>query len=455
MKKTFSVFDMFAIGIGPSSSHTVGPMRAANAFVTQLSQENLDNQTQIIIVELYGSLAFTGEGHGTDRAITLGLEGHTAENIDPDFITSRYEALKQNKSLYLNKKHTINFDPASIIHNYQKQLPTHSNAMKITAKDCNNNILLEKTYYSIGGGTIVEEGQDAPEDQLLSGAPYVFGSAKELLKLCNETKLTIAELMLENEKTWRSKTEIKEYLANIANIMLDSLQRGLTQEGELPGGLNLSRRAALLHKKLKTNQCSCSNADAICNVSAWAFAVAEENAAGNRIIVAPTCGSAGVIPAVLEYAKTTYKINNEQINDFLLTAAAIEILYKKQASISGAEMGCQGEIGVACSMAAAALTAVLGGSTNQIENAAEIGIEHHLGLTCDPVKGLVQAPCIERNVVAANQAISIAHLIMVEDRKNIVSLDQTIKAMHETGLDMSSKYKETSLGGLAVNVPQC
>ncbi|MGD9108219.1 MAG: L-serine ammonia-lyase [Gammaproteobacteria bacterium] len=464
-----SIFDLFTVGIGPSSSHTIGPMRAANSFVNELADDKLLAHTKSITVQLFGSLAFTGEGHGTDRAITVGLEGHTPETVDPDFLHLRFATIKKNKHIKLDEKFTIEFDPDAIIHDYDTHLPGHPNALCFTAHDEHQKNLHQKTYYSIGGGTIVENVEESFCTEEGHKVPYPFASAKELLQLCYANKLRIAELMMENEKIWKSEYDIKTQLLELAEIMQETIDRGCTTPGILPGGLNVKRRAPILYeqtiKSAQDQQMSCDKDSCIipCSgskeaylISAGALAVGEENAAGNRIVVAPTCGAAGVLPAVLWYSKKfCANIDDAKIIEFLLTAAAIEILYKKQASISGAEVGCQGEVGVACSMAAAGLTAMLGGNLQQVENAAEIGIEHHLGLTCDPIKGLVQIPCIERNAVAANQAVNIAHLVLSESGEHAIFLDNAIQTMKQTGLDMSKKYKETALGGLAVNIPNC
>lgn len=463
-----SIFDLFTVGIGPSSSHTIGPMRAANRFINELADDKLLHHTKSIIVRLFGSLAFTGEGHGTDRAITVGLEGHTPETVDPDFLHLRFATIKKDKTLKIEDKFIIEFDPANIIHDYNTHIPRHPNALCFTAQDEQQKTLHQKTYYSIGGGTIIENAEESFCTEEGHKVPYPFSSAKELLQLCYAHKLRIAELMMANEKTWRSEHDIKKQLMKLAEVMQEAIERGCTTQGILPGGLNVKRRAPNLYEKVlknfqnqspcDQNSCSptCSGSKELDLISTGALAVSEENAAGNRIVVAPTCGAAGVLPAVLWYSKKfCTNIGDAEIIEFLLTSAAIEILYKKQASISGAEVGCQGEVGVACSMAAAGLTAMLGGNLQQVENAAEIGIEHHLGLTCDPVKGLVQAPCIERNVIAANQAVNIAHLVLSESGEHVIFLDNAIQAMKETGLDMHTKYKETALGGLAINIPNC
>ena len=464
-----SIFDLFIIGIGPSSSHTIGPMRAANKFVNDLIANKILSNTKSIAVQLFGSLAFTGEGHGTDRAITIGLEGHAPETVDPDFMQLRFDNIKKAKQITIDNQYIIDFDPAAIAHDYDTHLPYHPNALCLIAYDGKQKTIYQKTYYSIGGGTIVENAEESLCTLGPHQVPYPFSSAKELLQLCYANKLSIAELMLENEKTWRSENEIKEKLLNLVTIMQECVDRGCSTNGVLPGGLNIKRRAPILYEQIAAAQkeqnqsCDgnnpphpCKGSDESCQVSVIALAVGEENAVGGKVVVAPTCGAAGVLPAVLWYAKLFCNdIGNTETIKYLLTTAAIEILFKKQASISGAEVGCQGEVGVACSMAAAGLTALLGGNLQQVENAAEIGIEHHLGLTCDPVKGLVQVPCIERNVIAANQAINIAHLVLSESGEHAVFLDTAIKNMKQTGLDMHTKYKETALGGLAVDIPNC
>jgi L-serine dehydratase len=455
-----SIFDIFYIGIGPSSSHTIGPMRAANKFITDLMANHLLNKVKVVSVNLYGSLAYTGEGHGTDRAITIGLEGYTPETVDPDQLFARFAAIESTGKLLLGGKVEVDFHPQRSIVHVNEQLAYHSNGMQFLALDEANNVLSQKTLYSVGGGCVVASKEE--REQIIGSevVPYPFATAARLQELCTQHNCKIYELMLENEKTRYPEAEVKAKVLQLADIMQKSILRGYATEGILPGGLNLRRRAPHYFKKAQNYQSTATtstnyfanSAKVMCHLNAAAFAVAEENAAGGRVVVAPTCGSSGVLPAVLSYYKNFYHdVTNEKIVEFLLTAAAIEWLYKQQASISGAEVGCQGEIGVACSMAAAALTAVLGGSIQQVEKAAEIGIEHNLGLTCDPVRCLVQIPCIERNAVAANKVISIAYMALSEPEACIVSLDKAIRTMKQTGIDMKMNYKETSLGGLAVN----
>jgi len=451
-----SVFDLFSIGIGPSSSHTVGPIRAAHKFA-----ENLDVVPTAVKVDLYGSLALTGEGHGTDIAILLGLQGETPENIDPDQIPKIIQKIRNDHELNLMGKHPISFVESShLLFHKEKQLPYHPNGMKFTAYDEDGKELENQIYYSVGGGFIVDH-ETAKQDKHLGdeshSLPYPFYTGDKLLELCELKGVTIAELVMENEKTWRSEEEIREGLLNIWKVMKQCIERGCKQEGILPGGLDVRRRAPELYKKLSDTQSSQQDPSEVMQwLSMWALAVNEENAAGGRVVTAPTNGAAGIIPSVLSYYEKFSEDSSEDgVIRFLLTAGAIGILYKEGASISAAEMGCMGEVGVACSMAAAGLTAALGGSLYQIENAAEIGMEHNLGLTCDPVMGLVQIPCIERNTMGSVKAVNAMLLALQEEGRNRVTLDQVIATMRQTGKDMRSIYKETSQGGLAVNVPEC
>ena len=449
-----SIFELFSIGIGPSSSHTLGPMRAANAFLSELQVLGIKNDVKKVQVDLYGSLALTGKGHCTDIAVLLGLEGDVADQVDPESIPERIAAINASKELMLDRKKKTSVE---VIFHQDKQLEFHPNGMKFTAFDSRGEILTSRTYFSIGGGFILDEkdihNQEPHESK--KEPPYLFESAAELLELCAKHHMTISQLIMENEKTWRSEEEIRRGILNIWNVMQSCIDRGCRIEGTLPGGLNVRRRAAPLFKKLQGTDQN-SPALFIEWVSLWALAVNEENAAGSRVVTAPTNGSAGVIPAVLKYyQKMTQAPTEEGIITFFLTSAAIGFLFKKNASISAAEMGCMGEVGVACSMAAAGLTAALGGSNAQIENAAEIGMEHNLGLTCDPIMGLVQIPCIERNTMGSVKAINAAYLALREEGIHRVSLDQVIATMRQTGKDMMSIYKETSLGGLAANVPEC
>lgn len=454
-----SVFDLFSIGIGPSSSHTVGPMKAARTFVQLLTEKKLLPLTARITIELFGSLAFTGKGHGTDNAILLGLEGYAPDTINPDIIHPRANEIIQTKTIYLNNTHSITFHAnEDLIFNFKDLLPLHTNGMRYTAYDKNQSILYSHIFYSIGGGFIIDD-QTATQVNPNKTIPFPFTSANELLKHCEKNNLTIHELMLKNESALRAESEVKSQLIRIATIMHECIEKGCHSSGFLPGGLHVKRRAPELLQKLqqKGKPESHEFTDSMAWLNLYAIAVNEENAAGSRVVTAPTNGAAGIIPAVLNYYLTFYPNANktESAIHYLLTAGAIAILYKKNASISGAEVGCQGEVGVACSMAAAAFTALLGGTIYQIENAAEIAMEHHLGLTCDPIGGLVQIPCIERNAMGAVKAVNAARLALLGDGTHYVSLDKVITTMKQTGKDMSTIYKETSLGGLAANLPEC
>jgi len=457
---TISIFNLFSIGIGPSSSHTVGPMKAAREFSALLHQQQQLGLTERVIVELFGSLAFTGKGHGTDFAILSGLEGNAPDTVDPDKIKPRADEIIHQKTLNLFGEQAIAFDyDADLQFNFKDLLPAHTNGMRFTAYDKQHHIIASKIYYSIGGGFIVDEilaaqnttGQDHP-------VPYPFVSTKELLQQCETHQLTIKELMLANEISLRPEAEVFQRIMKIAQIMKECIDKGCNTPGILPGGLNIKRRAPELLQKLlqKGRPQSHEYTDSMAWLNLYAIAVNEENAAGSRVVTAPTNGAAGVIPAVLHYYLDFYPTAKpEDAIEFLLTAGAIAVLYKKGASISGAEVGCQGEVGTACSMAAAALTAVMGGTIGQIENAAEIAMEHHLGMTCDPIAGLVQIPCIERNAMGAVKAVNAARLALLGDGHHFVSLDKVIATMKQTGKDMMSIYKETSLGGLAANIPEC
>ncbi|MFF6953715.1 L-serine ammonia-lyase [Streptomyces iakyrus] len=452
-----SVFDLFSIGIGPSSSHTVGPMRAAGLFVRRLRNEELLGSVASVRSELYGSLGATGHGHGTPKAVLLGLEGDSPRTVDVSSADERVEAIKAGGRLNLLGEHEIafSFDDDMVLHR-RKALPYHANGMTLWAYDASGAELLTKTYYSVGGGFVVDEdavGADRIklDDTVLK---YPFRTGDELLRLTEETGLSISALMLENERAWRTEEEIRAGLLEIWQVMRDCVARGLSQEGILPGGLKVRRRAANTARKLR------SEGDPLALSMEWitlyAMAVNEENAAGGRVVTAPTNGAAGIIPAVLHYyVNFVPGADEEGVVRFLLAAGAIGMLFKENASISGAEVGCQGEVGSACSMAAGALAEVLGGSPEQVENAAEIGMEHNLGLTCDPVGGLVQIPCIERNGMAAVKAVTAARMAMRGDGSHKVSLDKVIKTMKDTGADMSVKYKETARGGLAVNIIEC
>lgn len=452
-----SVFDLFSIGIGPSSSHTVGPMKAALSFVHYLEKEKLLSQTQKLVVDLYGSLALTGKGHGTDKAILNGLEGKNPRSVDPEIIVPRSEAIIKERKLIVNNQHAINFDyDTDFLFHYKELLPCHTNGMRFSAYDAKNNLLFSEIYYSIGGGFIVTQDEFGKETHTHT-IPYSFNSAQELLHLCQQHHLTIADLMLANEKALHSDWDISAKLLEIANTMQECIQKGCHTTGILPGVLKVKRRAAELYNKLETTSAPKpdQHSDVMHWLNAYAMAVNEENAAGGRIVTAPTNGAAGVVPAVLQYYRNFLGGTDKGVVEFLLTAAAIAILCKKNASISGAEVGCQGEVGSASAMAAAGLTAVLGGTPAQIENAAEIAMEHHLGMTCDPIAGLVQIPCIERNAMGSVKSVNAARLALIGDGSHHVSLDKAIATMRQTGMDMNSIYKETSLGGLAANIPEC
>lgn len=456
---TISVFDLFSIGIGPSSSHTVGPMKAAHAFIESLTAAQL-HAAKRVHIELFGSLAFTGKGHGTDHAILLGLEGHLPDTINPDAIQPRAKEIHETNQLLLKGPYPISFEYITdLTYNLKDLLPFHTNGMRFTLYDAYQKVISSQIYYSIGGGFILTEEQAAhPRPADTSSLPFPFASAKTLLSLCEENQCTIKDLMLKNETSLRPLEEVNQRLLAISLSMHECIEKGCQASGILPGGLNIKRRAPDLYQKLKTKgkPASYESTDSMAWLNLFAIAVNEENAAGGRVVTAPTNGAAGVIPAVLHYYLTFYPEAKEaDAIDFLLTAGAIAILYKKGASISGAEVGCQGEVGVACSMAAGALTALLGGNLYQIENAAEIAMEHHLGLTCDPIHGLVQIPCIERNAMGAVKAVNAARLALLGDGQHYVSLDKVIATMKQTGKDMMSIYKETSLGGLAANLPEC
>ncbi|MBL7480000.1 L-serine ammonia-lyase [Legionella bononiensis] len=455
-----SVFDLFSIGIGPSSSHTVGPMSAANAFLVLLEERNLFEKTQRIKVELYGSLALTGKGHGTDKAILNGLENKAPETVKPESMIPRMHEILNSHTLNLGGKKNISFNEATDFLFLQKELlPKHTNGMRFSAFDEQGNPLINQVYYSIGGGFITTEEEFNKPGEDTDPPPYPFSTAEQLLNLCQSNNMTIAELMMANEKTWRSTEEIQQGILAIAKVMDDCIASGCKHDGILPGGLNLKRRAPDLYKKLmdqKGVKSIFEQSDIMNHLNLYAMAVNEENAAGGRIVTAPTNGAAGIIPAVLKYCQQAHdKMSNEDVYIYFLTAAAIGILYKIGASISGAEVGCQGEVGVASSMAAAGLTAVLGGTVAQVENAAEIAMEHHLGMTCDPVMGLVQIPCIERNAMGSVKAVNATRMALIGDGQHQISLDKVIKTMKQTGMDMQSIYKETSMGGLAVNLPEC
>ena len=454
---TLSVFDIFKVGIGPSSSHTMGPMRAARVFVTGLKRDGLLGPTREIAVRLYGSLALTGVGHGTDRAVLMGLEGADPESVDPDSVEPAIARIRSSGRIRLLGEHEIALDePMQLLFMMHERLPRHSNGMRFSALGADGKLLREEDYYSVGGGFIVRgDEQEARDTAARAPMPYPFASGEELLALCRAHGLEIFELVLANERALASESEVRARLLHIWQVMQACVERGFRQTGLLPGVLKVRRRAPRLYRIL-TESGTPKPLDVMDWVNAYALAVNEENAAGGRVVTAPTNGAAGIVPSVLHYYRRFEPgANEEGVIRFLLAAAAMGMLYKRNASISGAEMGCQGEVGVACSMAAAGLVAALQGTNEQIENAAEIGMEHNLGLTCDPVAGLVQIPCIERNAMGAVKAVNAARLAMRGDGTHKVSLDQVIATMRQTGADMQTIYKETSQGGLAVNVPEC
>lgn len=454
---SLSVFDIFKVGIGPSSSHTMGPMRAARDFALGLERDGLLERTRQVAVRLYGSLALTGIGHGTDRAVIAGLEGAEPETVDPDAIEPILRRVRSDGRIRLLGKHDIEFDePMQLLFMRHERLPRHSNGMRFSALGEASSLLREEDYYSVGGGFVVRGDEAEAGEVSAQAAPrYPFSSGAELLAQCREHGLEIHELMFANELTWRREEDVKAGLLHLWKVMQACVDRGFRQSGHLPGVLKVRRRAPKMYRVL-TESKGVSALDVMDWVNAFALAVNEENAAGGRVVTAPTNGAAGIVPAVMHfYMRFEPGANEAGIQRFLLCAAAMGMLYKRNASISGAEMGCMGEVGVACSMAAAGLVAALNGTNEQIENAAEIGMEHNLGLTCDPVAGLVQIPCIERNAMGAVKAINAARLAMRGDGTHKVSLDQVIATMRQTGLDMQTIYKETSQGGLAVNVPEC
>jgi L-serine dehydratase len=453
---SLSVFDIFKIGIGPSSSHTMGPMNAARGFVLLLAARDLLDRTAQVSAQLYGSLALTGRGHCTDRAILLGLEGMSPDTIDSAAVEPALRRIRDDGRIRLLARREIAFDePLNLLFHTDQVLPGHSNGMRFTAHDAALQVLAREEYYSIGGGFVVQAGAETNAGAARREPPFEFNSGARLLEHGRTAGLEIHELMLARERTWRSDTEIRADLMRIWQVMQDCVRRGFEAQGLLPGVLGVRRRAPKLHRQLMSCDPS-SPMHALDWVNVFALAVNEENAAGGQVVTAPTNGAAGIVPAVLHYYRRFEPgADDAGVIRFLLTAAAIGMLYKQNASISGAEMGCQGEVGVACSMAAAGLVSALNGSNEQIENAAEIGMEHNLGLTCDPVAGLVQIPCIERNAMGSVKAINAARLAMRGDGSHKVSLDQVIATMRQTGHDMSTIYKETSQGGLAVNVPEC
>ena len=453
-----SVFDLFKIGIGPSSSHTVGPMRAARQFIARLEKDGLLTQTTSVRAEMFGSLGATGKGHGTDVAVLLGLQGEQPDLVDTDAVDGMLAAIRADKAIALLGKHTVPFvEGEHLVLHKKKTLPYHPNGMIFEAFDAAGASLSKRAYYSVGGGFVVDEAAiDAgfvPPG--VTELKHPFKSAAELLALCQRHGKSISQIMLENELAWRSEEQVRSELLKIWQVMQDCVKRGCEREGILPGGMKVKRRAADMHRKLLASpEAALRDPLTVMDwVNLYALAVNEENAGGGRVVTAPTNGAAGIIPAVMHYyARFVPGASDDGIVRFLLTAGAIGVLFKLNASISGAEVGCQGEVGSACSMAAGALAEVLGGTPEQVENAAEIGMEHNLGLTCDPVGGLVQVPCIERNAMASVKAINAARMALRGDGQHFVSLDRVIKTMRDTGMDMSTKYKETARGGLAINV---
>ena len=460
-----SVFDLFKIGIGPSSSHTVGPMRAARLFVRHLQHAGLLDATARVQSHLYGSLGATGKGHGSDKAVLLGLAGHEPDTVEVDAIPALLASMRAQRRIDLLGTHGVVFSESDDLHFHRREtLPFHANGLRFHAFDAAGVELDQRTYYSVGGGFVVsdEVAADGARQKLIAPdttlLPHPFHSGEELLQRCKALGGSIADVMRRNEQHWRSDAQIDAGLLNIWRVMQACVTRGCATDGILPGGFKVKRRAAQLYRDLTANpEAALRDPLQVMDwVNLYALAVNEENAAGGRVVTAPTNGAAGIVPAVLHYyARFVHHSTDKGVVDFLLTAAAIGLLYKENASISGAEVGCQGEVGVACSMAAAALCAVMGGTPEQVENAAEIGMEHHLGLTCDPVGGLVQIPCIERNAIASVKAINAARMALRGDGTHHVSLDKVIKTMRETGADMMTKYKETSRGGLAVNIVEC
>jgi L-serine dehydratase len=453
-----SAFDLYSIGIGPSSSHTVGPMRAARQFADRLAEEGLLDRVARVRAELFGSLGATGHGHGSPKAVVLGLEGEDPATTDTDLADLRLDRLRDERMLRLAGSREVAFDlNEDLVMHRRRSLPAHPNGMTFAAYDEAGATLLEKTYYSVGGGFVVDESATGADRVVLDDTTvkYPFSSAQELVHVCAREGLSISDVMLANEQAWRTEQEIRDGMLHLWSAMAACVERGFQREGVLPGGLKVARRAPGLFRALSDTP-SQDPLHVLDWVNLYALAVNEENASGGRIVTAPTNGAAGIIPAVLHYyVQFMPGADDDGIVRFLLTAAAVGILFKTNASISGAEVGCQGEVGSACSMAAAGLCEMLGGSPEQVENAAEIGIEHNLGLTCDPVGGLVQIPCIERNAIASVKAINAARLAINGDGSHKVTLDKAIKTMRDTGRDMKTKYKETARGGLAVNVIEC
>jgi L-serine dehydratase len=460
-----SVFDLFKIGIGPSSSHTVGPMRAARMFALRLEHDGVLPRVARVQSQLYGSLGATGKGHGSDKAVLLGLAGHEPDTVDVDAVPALLGALREQQRLDLLGRHGIAFNEREdLVFHRRETLPFHANGMRFAAFDASSTELANRVYYSVGGGFVVsdEVAADGTKQKAIvpdtTALPHPFHSGDRLLEITQEQNCTIAEVVRRNERHWRTDAEIDAGLLKIWAVMQACVERGCATDGILPGGFKVKRRAAELYRALtsKPEEALKDPLQVMDWINLYALAVNEENAAGGRVVTAPTNGAAGIVPAVLHYyTRFVPGASDKGVIDFLLTAAAIGILYKENASISGAEVGCQGEVGVACSMAAGALCAVMGGTPAQAENAAEIGMEHHLGLTCDPVGGLVQIPCIERNAIASVKAINASRMALRGDGTHFVSLDKVIKTMRETGADMQTKYKETARGGLAVNIVEC
>ena len=454
-----NALDMFGIGIGPSSSHTIGPMRAALLFVNRLKDNNILNKVERIEANLFGSLALTGEGHGTVFAVLNGLCGEDPKTVNPDNFITLVDQIKTSSRINLAGNHQINFNyNQDMLLHKETFLPEHANGLRFIAFDGNKNQLMRREYFSIGGGFVLDEEQIKSNQNISNNVPipFSFKTGDELMALCLKHNLSISQLAFKNHEAIEKSEDVYNHAMDIVNVMHESVVRGITIDGTLPGGLNVRRRAPGLYKKINESNLRNDVGSQRLAAMAYAIGVNEENAAFSRIVTAPTNGAAGTIPGVLEYYRNfCVDVTDDKLVDFILTAGTIGVLYKLGASISAAEVGCQGEIGVACSMAAGALTAVLGGSVSQVEKAAEIAMEHSLGMTCDPIGGLVQIPCIERNGVAASRAIDIARLVLLEPEPGLVSLDNVIKTMMQTGRDMQMQYKETSLGGLAVNVANC
>jgi L-serine dehydratase len=456
---TLSAFDLYSVGIGPSSSHTVGPMRAAKTFVDGLTEAGVLDRVARVRAELFGSLGATGHGHGSPKAVILGLEGEEPATVDTDRADDRVAATRASRTLLLAGRHEVAFDPdEDLVMHRRRSLPAHPNGMLFTAEDASGETVSQRTYYSVGGGFVVDEHAVGANRVVADDTPvrFRFTTGDQLVEHCRSTGLRVSDVMLANELSWRTEAEVRAGLLHLWSVMAACVERGCSRTGVLPGGLKVPRRAPHLYRTLTETPGADDPLRVMDWVNLFALAVNEENASGGRIVTAPTNGAAGIIPAVLHYyVRFVPGADDDGIVRFLLTAAAVGILFKENASISGAEVGCQGEVGSACSMAAGALCEVLGGTPEQVENAAEVGIEHNLGLTCDPVGGLVQIPCIERNAIASVKAINAARLARHGTGAHKVSLDKAIKTMRETGRDMKSKYKETARGGLAVNIIEC